>query len=190
MYPPVHPADGVYGAAMHQHQPPQWQPVRPRKPPVWRQVPVWAWVVAGAVVLAGLSVAAMLGPKVLQGSTADVSPSPSPTVHMTADQLVQQLGSQGLVRLLDCTVDSPAAPTLTQETCQSVDNGGQIVVMVFADGAGAAEGLARLRSLLGAGGVRGAVVQGPYWLVNLGDAPAFERSDVVKAIGGQVVTIG
>lgn len=179
---------------MYQQQQPG--PYRPPYPPaVRRKRLTWLpWAVGGGV-LALLVVAGVIGsivdPKAFQDPTVAETPAvPSETAHLTADGLAQQLGVHGLIWLLRCTGDAPALPTLTQERCPAVGGGGEVVVMAFADSVGTANGLARLKGIMTAGGLHGAVVQGPYWLVNVSDVNQQVRSDIQKALGGTLVSFG
>lgn len=146
--------------------------------PPRRRSPVPLVLALVALVLA-VAVAVVLAAVLL---TREDGTAATKTAHrMTAPQIVAELERRGVVEAGACAPEKGSPPATSQSRCDLGD-GAELIAMGFADGAGVRE---RLGGWLG----EGTLVQGPNWLVNVGDLDGDYREQVRTALGGELVTV-
>lgn len=158
-------------------------PVTPKRSS--QRVPLIIVSAVGLLVLAGL-VGAAIGRGGPATPPAATTPS-GPVAYADAGQIVTALSKPGLVRAAECKGEEPARPAISQQRCGS---GQELIAVVFPSGQAADERVADMSVLNRSAGIKGAVVRGPNWMVNVGDFSADRREAIRAALGGTMVNTG
>ncbi|NDU71729.1 hypothetical protein GWI34_03670 [Actinomadura sp. DSM 109109] len=140
-------------------------------------------VLALAVTLV-LIVAVVGAAAVLLAQPDDPAPAPSTPVAaqpLSADGIVDLLDAQGLVERAACRQEDGSAPATSQVRCD-LSGGTQLIAIGFEDGDG-------VRSRLEGWTPGITLVQGPNWLVNVGDLDNGYQEAIRAALGGSLVTV-
>lgn len=145
-------------------------------------------VVPVAITAAVVTVIVVVVLVLVAGSGGKKAATPTgPASYADAGQIVAALGKSGLIRTEDCKGEKPVGVAISQQRCGP---GEELIAMVFPSGAAADDRIADFAATDRIAGLKGVVVRGSNWVVNVGDFGPERREAIRKALGGTLVNTG